>query len=797
MTMEKVFLSCFTAGLKGSLLIIAAVILRICFRQVPASCRRLLWLVIMFRLLIPFSIPAAYALFPPDDVFFPDDIRTGLINRTADVAVTSGANEIIDAPKRVDIDQDEINGIKEEVHTPETAQAPEIKENRSPQHLGMIIWISGTLGMLFFLLANAARLQSRIRFAIPAHGLSDEMADMAFSTGKHHLQGLSVIKGIYYLDDIASPFVLGIVRPCIYFPFDIQRESIPHVLGHEITHIRCMDHIWKPLFFLALSLHWYNPFVWIAFLLFIRDIEEACDDRVIAGYDSAARKDYAEALMSVVNPKGNLQVFPVAFMEPPIRARVRHVLSYKAPGKGIRILFGIICAALILCFMTAGKNDDVKAPGDAPAALEDTVGTGYPLMISEHYKLCPDDEDMGYVVYDRAGRALTGLNYYNDPLVIADELTGEKRLYSWYKDFNAYQVMPVDDELEKAFIQAIGEKLWYIRNSSDYETVKDEASGLSYMVKTGHPIEEGHVLLHDEKERKIYDDLAALYGKQYIDLLLAMDAGYIYADLEIKGLCFRFPEGFLSLQSGATGSIQYIDHEGAGRRAWSLWLTQEENGRLRAWIRNHPNLTEEMTRFESWEKIFDELNIQYRLGDDRETPRLQAAKAELEQIWGEFPPKELNEETAERELLNHMKRFDEDGDSINVYGIAGMDATGKDISEWHIIIDIPEEYRQLMFDTKKEEFLRNYGMSRSDDTKRSEVFREYQKAAPKQDRLSGTWTLGQYERIYDQVFIDTVLKAYPEWESGDIFPEDILDDLTRAGIDAGIRSDGANLSLMY
>lgn len=135
-------------------------------------------------------------------------------------------------------------------------------------------------------------------------------------------------------------------------------------------------------------------------------------------------------------------------------------------------------------------------------------------------------------------------------------------------------------------------------------------------------------------------------------------------------------------------------------------------------------------------------------------------------------------------IKNLMANFDKDGDLINARGVAGMDATGIPQSQRHKIIGVSEESRQDMFNETKRHFLAENGVGNGDTTRRSEVFTRYQLSVPKQDRLKGTWTLGQYERAYRQALYDACKKADPKWELGKDIPAGALDGVTRESIDS-------------
>jgi len=155
-------------------------------------------------------------------------------------------------------------------------------------------------------------------------------------------------------------------------------------------------------------------------------------------------------------------------------------------------------------------------------------------------------------------------------------------------------------------------------------------------------------------------------------------------------------------------------------------------------------------------------------------------------------PLEADEETF---IRNYMGLFDEDGDFINPYGVAGMDVTGKDPSEWHKIIDVSETARQDMFDETKRHFIQENGVANGDTTKRTEVFTRYQLSVNKSDRLSGTWTLGQYEKMYSKAFYEAVREANPNWQLGQPFDTSVVRSITREDVEARIVKGSSELAL--
>ncbi|MBO5904555.1 MAG: M56 family metallopeptidase, partial [Clostridia bacterium] len=157
---------------------------------------------------------------------------------------------------------------------------------------------------------------------------------------------------IYFSERVASPFVLGIIKPKIYLPFNLSEQDSAHVIAHEMAHIRRGDHLWKPLGFLLLTLHWFNPLMWIGYVILCRDIELACDEKVISSLDSVQKADYSQALLSCSVSRRAIAACPLAFGEVAVKSRIKSILNYKKPAFWIIIVAIIASIAAAVCFLT-------------------------------------------------------------------------------------------------------------------------------------------------------------------------------------------------------------------------------------------------------------------------------------------------------------------------------------------------------------------------------------------------------------------------------------------------------------
>lgn len=190
------------------------------------------------------------------------------------------------------------------------------------------IWAAVTLGMLLYMIISFVRLKIRVRAS------------------------LNLRDNIFICDTISSPFVLGLFRPKIYVPSDIDGKALDYVLMHEQAHIRRLDTVWKPLAFLILSVHWFNPLVWAAYVLFNRDIELACDEQAVKNLTFGRRREYSTALLDCCTKKSFTAACPFAFGEKPVKQRIKSVLGYKKPKLVYKLAAVVCCAAATLLFLT-------------------------------------------------------------------------------------------------------------------------------------------------------------------------------------------------------------------------------------------------------------------------------------------------------------------------------------------------------------------------------------------------------------------------------------------------------------
>lgn len=333
--MTDLFLKMLNMSISATWLALAVLLLRLLLKKAPKWTHVLLWGLVAFRLLCPFTLESVLSLIPSAETIPPE------ILLDATPAIDSG----IDAVNRV------VNPMITESFTPSPMASANPLQIWIP--IAAYIWCIGMAVMLLYTLFSYWHLHRRVRTAI-------RIKDNVF-IGEH----------------ISSPFVLGILKPRIYLPNHMEEPDRFHVLAHERTHIHRGDHLWKPLGFLLLAIHWFNPILWIAYIALCRDIELACDEKVIRHLGTDQRADYSQALLNCSVSHRAIAACPLAFGEVGVTQRVKNVLHYKKPAFWMVLLSVILCIAAAVCFLT----DPVSKEPDSPVTIsaDNTTGTDIAL----------------------------------------------------------------------------------------------------------------------------------------------------------------------------------------------------------------------------------------------------------------------------------------------------------------------------------------------------------------------------------------------------------------------------------
>ena len=313
--MDDVFLKLVNLSISASWLILAVLVLRVVLKKAPKWVMPLLWGVVALRLVCLFSIESALSLIPSAET-----IPSEIVTETREPVLYEQATlDIVTNPT-----------------LPPAAEVPVGVSRQQAQvdfNIYSVLWLAGMAALLVHALVSAGKLKKKLATAIL---LRDN---------------------IYESEFVDSPFVFGVVKPNIYLPMHMDEGTAAHVIAHERAHLARRDHWWKVLGYLVLALHWFNPLVWVAYILFCRDIELACDERVVKGLDGAARADYSQALLSCAAPKRAVAACPLAFGEGNIKTRVKSALHYKKPAFWVAAAAVLAVVIVAVCFLTNPKSD--------------------------------------------------------------------------------------------------------------------------------------------------------------------------------------------------------------------------------------------------------------------------------------------------------------------------------------------------------------------------------------------------------------------------------------------------------
>ena len=336
--MNTLFIRLLNLSIAATWIILAVILIRALTKKAPKWFPCLLWVLVGIRLLCPVTIQSPLSLVPSDEAI-PENItemedpriNTGIpfINKALNPApekaneeneeTVSSGNQHVEANPQV---------ILPEADTASASSESSKMTLEQKITIASYVWIGGLLLMLGYALVSYVRLRRSLTACI------------------------SVKDGVLACDEVKSPFILGVFRPKIYVPSSISEDALKHVIAHEKSHIKRHDHWWKPLGFLILSVYWFHPLCWVAYVLLCRDIELACDEKVIRMMKKEEAASYSQTLLDLSFRKTAIAACPVAFGEVGVKQRVKNVLNYKKPGFWVIVGLIVISVAVSVLFLT-------------------------------------------------------------------------------------------------------------------------------------------------------------------------------------------------------------------------------------------------------------------------------------------------------------------------------------------------------------------------------------------------------------------------------------------------------------
>ncbi len=304
--MTDLFLKLLNMSLSASWLVVAVLLLRFLLRKTPKWVSCLLWGIVALRLVMPFAPQSVLSLIPSAEVI-PQNIA---VSNTP--AIHSGIPAV--------------NSVVNPALTTQVLQG----ENPLEKTLlaAAAVWLTGVGILLLYGAVSYWQVRRQVRVSLRCE------------------------KNVYECDEVRSPFILGTLFPRIYVPSGMEQGRLQYVLAHETAHLKRGDHWWKPLGFLLLSVYWFNPLLWVAYILLCRDIERACDEKVITAMDNAGKRAYSEALLACSVHRRMVMACPVAFGEVGVKTRIKGILSYKKPAFWLILASVAACTVTAVCFLT-------------------------------------------------------------------------------------------------------------------------------------------------------------------------------------------------------------------------------------------------------------------------------------------------------------------------------------------------------------------------------------------------------------------------------------------------------------
>ena len=335
--MKELFTGVLNISITASILIIACILVRLIFRNMPKFARCLMWLLVAVRLAIPFAIESPFSVLPAKEYISVDSTEE---SREVNVVLTDSAGNYSNVAEMDVSNEEKTANNSQNVYLSEhkgdkAFKGENIKEFDIFEILS-VIWVAGIVSVLIYALIIFIKLKRSVFDAVK---LSDN---------------------IYQSERVETAFVLGLFRPQIYVPYGLKASELYMAINHERAHISRRDHWVKPLGFIIAAVYWFNPLVWYAYVLLCRDIELACDEKVIKkiGYDR--KKDYSQAILNLSIPKKYISACPVAFGEVGVDERVKNVLKMKKGKKIILAIALAVCGILAICFLTYPKDTEAK-----------------------------------------------------------------------------------------------------------------------------------------------------------------------------------------------------------------------------------------------------------------------------------------------------------------------------------------------------------------------------------------------------------------------------------------------------
>lgn len=419
--MEKIFTVICERGISAGYVILAVIVLRLLFRKSPRWVMGILWALVAIRLICPIVVESPFSVVPKGPLF---DKETSNLKSEQEV------QQINNLPDQNQTAGKQVAEIKE--HTAKQDETKDFwtdKRKTDSKKMLSTIWLLGMLVLTGYGIFGSLRVEYQLRFAVP------------------------VEQQIWECDTIHTSFLWGLFHPRIYLPSGMNEETKRYVIRHERAHQKRGDHWWKVIGYVLLVIYWFQPLMWIAYWIFGRDIEYACDEHVIGNLSFAERKEYAQALLLCGSGKSRRLAGPLAFGGLGVKPRIKNVLSYQKPGRGKIAISLLVCVVVSVCFLTNPKDVNGMDAEKHPVNME-------------------AGRQLDHVLSDKMHMVFDGKTVQNQRLQVLLTRNG--------KDLTAH-VQSADGTIQKKLQGAIGENTgWFMVKSEDGSLLEGYASKGEY-----------------------------------------------------------------------------------------------------------------------------------------------------------------------------------------------------------------------------------------------------------------------------------------------------------------------------
>ena len=419
--MEKIFTVICERGISAGYVILAVIVLRLLFRKSPRWVMGILWALVAIRLICPIVVESPFSVVPKGPLF---DKETSNLKSEQEV------QQINNLPDQNQTAGKQVAEIKE--HTAKQDETKDFwtdKRKTDSKKMLSTIWLLGMLVLTGYGIVGSFRVEYQLRFAVP------------------------VEQQIWECDSIHTSFLWGLIHPRIYLPSGMNEETKRYVIRHERAHQKRGDHWWKVIGYVLLVIYWFQPLMWIAYWIFARDIEYACDEHVIGNLSFAERKEYAQALLLCGSGRSRRLAGPLAFGGLGVKPRIKNVLSYQKPGRGKIAISLLVCVVVSVCFLTNPKDVNGMDAEKHPVNME-------------------AGRQLDHVLSDKMHMVFDGKTVQNQRLQVLLTRNG--------KDLTAH-VQSADGTIQKKLQGAIGENTgWFMVKSEDGSLLEGYASKGEY-----------------------------------------------------------------------------------------------------------------------------------------------------------------------------------------------------------------------------------------------------------------------------------------------------------------------------